>query len=112
MNQKELMQYAKGLLDPLSSIEMLAEADAAMENRIFYLNPAAEDAFAAHAQDLRGLLPPGSDLTKILGRSIHQFHKDPEQIRQILRGLARGEKTYKVGLQLGSVRFFLTFSAF
>lgn len=112
MDQKELTQYAKGLLDPLLSMEMLAEADDAMENRIFYLNPAAEEAFAAHAQELRGLLPHNSDLTKILGRTIHQFHKDPERIRQILRGLQEGKAVYKVGLQLGSARFFLTFSAF
>lgn len=113
MNHQELKHYAKVLLDPLTTMEMLCEADAGMENRIFYLNPTAEERFAAYAQELRGLLPSTSDLTKILGRSIHQFHKDPERIRQILRGLQDklGNKTYKVALHLGTIQFFLTFSA-
>lgn len=112
MSQQNLEQYAKVLLDPISSMEMLCEADAGMENRIFYLNPISEERFAAYAKELRGLLPPTSDLTKILGHSIHQFHKDPERIRQILRSLQdpHGNKTYKVALQLGTVQFFLTFS--
>ena len=36
-----LLHYAQQFLEPLDSLEMLAEADAAMQNTIFFMNRAA-----------------------------------------------------------------------
>ncbi|WP_163095912.1 hypothetical protein GL267_013560 [Acidithiobacillus ferrianus] len=83
------LHYVQELLDPLDTLEMLAEADEGMENMIFYMNPAAqkimEGAHAGLNAELRG-----ADVRTAYGHSIHQFHKDPERIRQILRALVSG----------------------
>lgn len=111
MNRKELLEYARTLLDPLSSLEMLAEADSAMENTIFYMNPVAEDTMNFHHARLNPLLR-GADVRSALGHSIHQFHKDPERIRNILRGLSSGAETvHDTELTLGGVTFSLRFTA-
>jgi methyl-accepting chemotaxis protein len=46
-----------------------------------------------------------------LGHSIHQFHKDPERIRNIFRGLVAGSvREHKTELTLGGVTFSLNFT--
>ena len=80
--RERLLEYARVLLEPLSSLEMLCEADDSMENPILYMNRAALDAMSLNHRRLNPLLR-GADVRKGLGCSIHQFHKDPERIRNI-----------------------------
>ncbi len=108
--RERLLQYARALLEPLSSLEMLCEADEKMENTILFMNRAALDAMSLNHRRLNPLLR-GADVRKALGCSIHQFHKDPEHIRNIFRALvadpARGHSTE---LALGGVTFTLNFT--
>ena len=90
MDRSTLIALATQLLEPLTSLEMLAEADEAMENRIIYMNRAARDAMAHHHRSLNAELR-GADVREAFSRSIHQFHKDPERIRDILRRLSSGQ---------------------
>ena len=106
-----LMHYAQQFLEPLDSLEMLAEADAAMQNTIFFMNRAARDVMAQHHAGLNGALG-GADVRQAFGHSIHQFHKDPERIRAILRDLAGGRsELHTLEMTVGSVTFGLRFAA-
>ena len=108
----EAMHYLRCSLEPLSSMEMLAEADDDMENIVFYMNKKAKSVLAMHRAALNGLLPPGSDVGRAEGRSIHQFHKDPERIRQMFRRMIDDPAMVHVStLKLGDVVFQLSFSS-
>ncbi len=107
----KLLDLIRQLLDPLESMEMLAEADDAMENRIFYMNEAARSVMARCHAELNQALA-GRDVRDALGHSIHRFHRDPEPIREILRSLARGDThVHATDLGIGEVYFHLSFSA-
>ena len=106
-----LLDYARALLEPVSSLEMLCEADREMENRILFMNRAALAAMGVHHERLSRPLG-GADVRTALGRSIHQFHKDPERTRAILRSLAANPaQEHSSELVLGGITFSLNFSA-
>lgn len=108
--REQLLQYARVLLEPLSSLEMLCEADEKFENVVFYMNPAAISEMNLNHKRLNPSLR-GADVREALGRSIHQFHKDPDRIREILRGLlADPTKKHSTELALGGVTFSLNFT--
>lgn len=110
MDQPSLIAWAEQLLEPLATLEMLAEADVAMENRIIYMNQAARETMARHHHDLNAELR-GADVRSAFSRSIHQFHKDPERIRAVLRGIAEGEEVVHVAeMAIGPVWFHLIFA--
>lgn len=109
--REQLLWHARTLLSPLSSFEMLCEADEEMNNVIFFMNPAAVEAMSLHHRQLNPFLK-GADVRNAHGRSIHQFHKDPERIREILRGLkADPGRQHTTELTLGGVTFALDFTA-
>ena len=108
--QEQLIQHARALLGPLLSLEMLCTADENMENTIFYMNHAAIEAMNLNHTRLNPLLR-GADVRNASGNSIHQFHKDPERIRNIFRALAAGTiKEHCTELTLGGVTFSLNFT--
>ena len=110
MTREDLLDYAKALLEPLSSLEMLCEADAKMENVIFYMNRTALQVMNFYHQRLNPMLR-GADVRTALGHSIHQFHKDPERIRAIFRDIAAGsEQEHRTRLTLGNVTFDISFT--
>lgn len=105
-----LLDYARMLLEPLASLEMLCEADEKMDNVIFYMNRTAVEAMHLNHERLNPNLR-GADVRTALGRSIHQFHKDPERIRNIFRALATDRtKEHNTELVLGGVTFTLGFT--
>ena len=105
-----LLHYAEQYLAPLDTLEMLAEADEAMDNKIFYMNRTALDTMARFHQGLNAALR-GADVRNALNFSIHQFHKDPAPIRAILRALASGQaKTHHTVMTVGTVTFSLRFA--
>ena len=57
-----------------------------MENPILFMNRAALEAMSLNHRRLNPLLR-GADVRKAIGCSIHQFHRDPERIRNIFRSL-------------------------
>jgi hypothetical protein len=98
------------LLEPLASLEMLCEADEKMENPIIFMNRAAFEAMSLNHRRLNPFLR-GADVRKALGCSIHQFHRDPERIRNILRTLsADPAREHRMELTLGGVTFTLNFA--
>ena len=108
--KQQLAEFARALLQPVSSLEMLCEADEKMENVIFYMNPAAIEAMNLNHKRLNPLLR-GADVRNAKGRSIHQFHKDPERIRTIFRTLlADTSREHVTELVLGGVTFILCFT--
>lgn len=107
--KQELLDHARALLEPLSSLEMLCDADEKMENAIFYMNRAAHETMAMNHKRLNGGLR-GADVRQALGRSIHQYHKDPERIRDIFRKMIADPSVHHhTELTLGGVTFGLDF---
>ncbi len=110
MDREQLLDYAKVLLEPLSSLEMLCEADEKMDNIIFYMNRTALETMNFHHGRLNPMLR-GADVRTALGHSIHQFHKDPERIRKIFRDITAGAiREHNAELTLGGVTFALNFT--
>ena len=108
--RERLLEYARLLLEPLSSLEMLCDADENMENPILYMNRAALEAMSLNHRRLNPLLR-GADVRKAFGASIHQFHRDPERIRNILRTLVDDPaREHSTELLLGGVTFTLSFT--
>jgi len=108
--KERLLEYARMLLEPLSSLEMLCEADENMDNPIFFMNGAALEAMSLNHRRLNPLLR-GADVRKAFGCSIHQFHRDPERIRNIFRTLvADPARVHTTELLLGGVTFTLNFT--
>ncbi len=105
-----LLDHAHRLLDPLSSLEMLCEADQGFENSVFYMNRAAVETMSLHHARLNPMLR-GADVRSAKNHSIHQFHKDPERIREIFRSMSAGKtREHSAELVLGGVTFSLSFT--
>ena len=110
VEREQLVRHAQTLLEPLASLEMLCEADAEMNNGVFFMNRAASEAMSLLHRQLNPHLK-GADVRNALGRSIHQFHKDPDRIRDILRGLiADPAAAHTTELSLGGITFALNFT--
>lgn len=108
--RERLLEYAQLLLEPLSSLEMLCEADDEMENAVIFMNRSALEAMSLNHRRLNPSLR-GADVRKALGASIHQFHRDPERIRNIFRTLtADPTREHHTELLLGGVTFTLSFT--
>ena len=108
--KQQLLEHAQNLLAPLTTMEMLCDADEKMENVIFFMNRAAVESLKFNHKRLNPLLR-GADVRAALGHSIHQFHKDPERIRNIFRALLAGSvREHKTELTLGGVTFSLNFT--
>ena len=108
--RESLLKHARLLLGPLTSLEMLCDADEKMENVIFYMNRSAIQAMNLNHSRLNPMLH-GADVRNAQGRSIHQFHKDPERIRNIFRAMIAGStKEHETELVLGGVTFSLNFT--
>lgn len=108
--KQQLLDHARALLEPLSSLEMLCEADDRMENAIFYMNRAALETMSLNHKRLNAGLR-GADVRHAHGRSIHQFHQDPERIRDIIRKLmTEPSGCHSTEVTLGGVTFGLDFA--
>ncbi len=105
MDNEQLLFMAENLLGPLSTLEMLAEADDGYENRLLFMNASARDWFARCRAELNAHLH-GADVADSAGKSIHQFHRNPSVQKGIFRDLAEGRRSsYEVSLDLGKCRF-------
>jgi methyl-accepting chemotaxis protein len=108
--KKHLLDHARALLEPLSSLEMLCDADEKMANAIFYMNRAALESMGLNHKRLGASLG-GADVRHALGHSIHQYHKDPDRIRDIFRKLmADPSGHHHTELTLGGATFALDFT--
>ena len=96
-----LLHMAETLLGPLPTLEMLAEADEAMQNRLLFMNEAARRLFASHRAELNRHLN-GADVGRAEGQSIHQFHRDSEKQKAVFRELLAGTRQqHRVQVSLG-----------
>jgi hypothetical protein len=109
MNAEQLTHWADAFLGPLETLEMLAEADAAFENKIFYMNRTALDTMARFHRGLNSALR-GADVRNAFNHSIHQYHKDPERIKAIFRDMLSGKTPmHATEMTVGTVTFSLRF---
>jgi methyl-accepting chemotaxis protein len=79
--QEADLQRLMQMLDNVTNVVMLC--DATHENRVFYMNKVAREIFEKYRTDLNHGLR-GADVGNAHGHSIHQYHKNPERVRQIL----------------------------
>lgn len=104
-HHEQLLIMAENLLGPLSTLEMLAEADEQLENRLLFMNAAARRHFAEHRAELNMHLR-GADVAHAAGQSIHQFHRDPQVQKGIFRDIMQGRRSdYTVTLGLAKARY-------
>jgi methyl-accepting chemotaxis protein len=85
----------KVALDNVSTNIMVANAD----HEIIYLNGAMQETFRANEKVMQQALPTFK-ANHLTGEDIHQFHKDPARIRQVLAGMKAGdihEGTVRIG---------------
>ncbi len=107
--RERLLEYARALLEPLSTLEMLCEADEKMENRVIFMNRTATEVMGLNHKRLNQHLR-GADVRNALGFSIHQFHKDPDRIRNIFRAMIGDPTRHHISeLILGGMTFMLNF---
>jgi hypothetical protein len=109
MNTEQLTFWADAFLGPLDTLEMLASADDAFENKIFYMNHTALDTMARFHHGLNSALR-GADVRNAFNKSIHQYHKDPERIKNVFREMLAGKtKLHATVMTVGTVTFSLRF---
>lgn len=90
--QKEMMDCC---LDSLNNNVMIADAD----DNLTWMNKISFRSL----KDLESQIQkeyPNFEVEKAIGASIHQMHKNPERVRQILRGLKEGQ-THTGDIQIG-----------
>jgi methyl-accepting chemotaxis protein len=86
------------VLDNVDNIVMLC--DTTPENRIFYMNRRAKELMAEHRGELNSGLN-GADVANAAGKPIHQYHKDPGRIRNILA--KPGSMPHKAEIPIGNM---------
>ena len=87
-------------LDNLENIVMLC--DTTHDNNIFYMNRAAREVMMKHRGSLNQGLR-GADVSSAWGNSIHQFHKNPDRIRQLLA--QPGRLPHHADIPIGDITF-------
>jgi methyl-accepting chemotaxis protein len=103
VNLRQLHQFS-AMLDHVDNLIMLA--DTSPDNIIFYMNRTAHAVLAQHRSMMNQKFRHGVDVNNAFQHSIHQFHRDPERIRQILRDIAaRRISHHEALIPVGSVTF-------
>ncbi len=91
MDFAPLLHMADTLLGPLPTLEMLAEADEAMQNRLLFMNGAARRLFESQRERFNRHLN-GADVAHADGQSIHQFHRDSATQKAVFGELLSGAR--------------------
>jgi len=79
------LNVLKDILEHAPINIMMADA----EENVVFVNKKARDILIDIEDELAKYLP-GFKVAEVMGGSIHRYHKDPEAIKKILRGLAPG----------------------
>lgn len=79
------LNVLKDILEHAPINIMMADA----EENVVFVNKKARDILIDIEDELAKYLP-GFKVAEVIGGSIHRYHKDPEAIKKILRGLAPG----------------------
>ena len=87
------------MLDNVDNIVLLC--DTTPENKVFYMNSRARELMSRHRSELNAGLR-GADVGNVAGKSIHQFHKDPDRIRRIF-GNPKGNMPHKAEIPIGNI---------
>lgn len=97
------LEKMKLVLDAIDNIVILA--DTTHDNNVVYMNKKAKDTFASLRDCLNANLR-GADVANSMGNPIHQFHRNPDQVRRRLASLA--DRTYPMhsaDIPIGDVHF-------
>lgn len=104
------MHFLFEALDPLDSLEMLAEADPEFENRIFYMNRAAQATMGVYNAPV-GSKPGETGARLALNDSMHQIDSEADRLRDTLREMiANPHIVHKTVISLGEDTFALNIS--
>ena len=79
------LNVLKDILEHAPINIMMADA----EENVVFVNKKAREILTGIEEELAKYLP-GFKVADVIGGSIHRYHKDPEAIKKILRGLAPG----------------------
>lgn len=100
MTNYRLMQ----MLDNSDNIIMLA--DTTDESKIFYINRTGRSVFEKMRDKLNNHFSGSADVLDAMNNSIHQYHKDPARVRDILEKLGQGSNfVHSAEIPMGSVVF-------
>ena len=104
-NKQELIakdneiQKLMHMLDNVDNVVMLC--DTTNDNSIFYMNRQAKELLVKHRSELNEGLR-GADVANAFGKSIHQFHKDPDRIRRIFAN-PRTDLPHSADIPIGGI---------
>jgi methyl-accepting chemotaxis protein len=87
------------IMDNVDNIVMLC--DTTPDNKVFYMNSRAKELMSRHRSELNSGLR-GGDVGNVAGKSIHQYHKDPDRIRRIF-GNPRNGLPHKAEIPIGNM---------
>ncbi len=96
-----LLQMKSALLNSLRMNVMVADDN----DNLIFVNDASYNAFHELADDIREVYSE-FDPDKAIGASIHNFHKDPEIIKKVLRNMKEGD-IHKARIKVGTLVFSL-----
>lgn len=102
---REQAHQARQILDLLTQerifiCDMSPSSATDKGNKLYYMNKLGKTTLAEWAPELKQAY--GVEANRLLGASIHTFHKNPERIRQILHGLQPGESRHNADIPVGS----------
>jgi methyl-accepting chemotaxis protein len=105
MEQERQSNFMRQCLTSLSNNVMIADAT----DTIIYANEASMTAFRELAAEIRKTFP-SFDPEKVMGSSIHVFHKDPDVVRSRLAKIKEGQ-VHRTHINIGELTFSLNVGA-
>lgn len=101
---KQRMHELSCISDNVRAVVMLC--DTSPENRILYVNKSGLKILSKYHSQLTDRFGDKGKITDLEGRSIHEFHTAPENIRRVLRELASSRKpSHSALIPMGSITF-------
>lgn len=95
------MHFVKTCIESLANNVMMTDAD----QNLVYMNKASSRNLEDLSSEIRKQYS-NFDCHNLLGKSIHQFHKNPDEVRQVLRSLVPGQQ-HRTRIQIADLTFSL-----
>ncbi len=73
------------------------------ENTILYINKAGIELLKKYEDDIEKVYGYNIDTNSIIGMSVHKFHKNPKNVRNLLKSLKPGEVLKNADIEIGNM---------